>query len=94
MGRHPRMLSKFLSQMSDQGTKWVMYKLGCPFSLKDKNDRNQDMNKAFSFDKQISATCALQALLRLDMERLHKKTQFMPLSLSSQNQNHKSVAPV
>ena len=38
MERHPCMLSKFPSQMSDQGTKWVMYTLGCPFSSKKKKE--------------------------------------------------------
>ena len=40
-GKTPRMLSKFPSQMSDHGTKWVMYTLGCPFSSKENKIQKQ-----------------------------------------------------
>ena len=47
MGKHPCMLSKFPNQMSDRGTKWVMYKLGCPFSLKDKKWKKSAHEESF-----------------------------------------------
>ena len=40
-GKTPRMLSKFPSQMSDHGTKWVMYTLGCPFSSEENKRQKQ-----------------------------------------------------
>ena len=44
-GKTPRMLSKFPSQMSDHGTKWVMYKRDVHFlqkKIKDRNNRNEE----------------------------------------------------